>query len=97
MKEGGERTLLIVALVAVGGVLLWLFAKGKKAQAATGSSGGVFSTVSTGLNGVLGIGQTSINAAVKAGETVTSGTSTVIKDIADTTEHVVSDMDPRNW
>jgi hypothetical protein len=70
MTKGSEKTLLIVALVAIGGLLLWLFLKGKKAQASSGGgSKGVFGTISAGVSGVTGVG-----------ESIVHGTTSIVSD-----------------
>ena len=98
MKDSGTRTLLIVALVAVGGVLLWLYARGKKAQGS--SSGGVFGTIGAGWNAASGLTQNVTEKSVQTAETlgggVKDGANGVI-DIADKAAHVGGKLNPANW
>ncbi len=77
MKDNTTRTLLIVGAVALVGVLVWLFIRGKKAAP---QSTGVFGTVSAGASSVFGLAGGAVNTTLGIGQSVVKGTTSIVKD-----------------
>lgn len=78
MKDSTTKTLLIVAVLAVVGVVVWLFIRGQK-TAAKGT--GVFGTVSAGASSIFGIAGGAVSTTMGIGQSVVKGTTSIVKDV----------------
>jgi len=77
MKDGTTRTLLIVGALAVVGVLVWLYLRGKKTAA---TSAGVFGTITAGWNAGENIASSTVNTTLGIAGSAVKGTTSIVKD-----------------
>jgi hypothetical protein len=102
VEQKGGGTILVLVVVAIAAAALYFIAK--QLRAGGGEKGGMFSQISGGIRGAMGMSQEVTERSVQTGQTLVSGVGGIattatgaIKTMAEDLTPDIGDYMPWNW